>query len=238
MCCIPLPRVPLVVLTVALLLPLNSCATIGIAEDSHLLQDRLDGSVLVFGCVIFDTLDGPEGPFTIIIKYRGPDHSDISTIMVQTDSLGYFALTNMPVGHYAVHAVQYAKFIAWYVPVESAPTDRVRAWRRVTPRSIWRYSAELGRFYGLLPPKPYEPPSWPEPEPGGIYNLKYTILAYDYSNTGTGYLGYSYSSLNGESFFSGRKYHRPRIPEYFIEKYPKSGWVPYLERMLMPPNRK
>ena len=147
----------------------------------------------------------------------------------------------MPEGHYAVHAVQFAEFGYLFIPREELPTDRVREWRRITNQ------VHRGTYSGVhVRWRPYPPPTWPDPEPGGIYNLQYTILAVDRKhvrmdphNPGrilrTRYLGYTYPSLNGDSFTAGRKYYRPRIPEYFMAKYPDSGWAPYLEKLLLPP---
>lgn len=228
------PHIPIPLLLFALIA--CSCAALyPRIDDSHALQDYREGTVLVIGCVIIDNIIGYNGPYTVIIKHRKEEEDRLKLIFVRTDSLGYYALTNMPTGYYAIHAVQMHKG-EWWLYHSASGEDR---WYIVWPR--WVRAHE---WKGLYPPKPWELPVWPELKEGKIYDFGYSIITGDrdypdYSKRrpwsvvkSGGYTGYTYPSLMGESFETGRKYHRPPIPEYFIKRYPQSEWVTYLKRLI------
>lgn len=131
---------------------------------------------------------------------------------VFTDENRYFVLENIPQGKYAIVGVR-----------NNSSTTLIWNDMRI-PHERW-----VMKSGSVLPP--VQGDIWPWKAIGQVYNFGYNIWINTHSNEME---YYNLAELNGESFGSRRSYTQPRIEEYFIRKYPDSGWVPIL-RQLLPP---
>ena len=224
----PFPTLSRVVASIIMFTGLASCSQLQFAYETESLDERVDDTLLLVGCVIIEPEKYMHQPLQIQFAHEPVGKTKLKSVWGRTDSQGYFILPNMPAGRYAISDV-------WQ---EKMPDD---IWLASDPGDLdtpWHYIS-----FNYYPPLPglSIPQQWPEIHEGGIINFKYLIITIDESmplqvmdSQFDRIRAYERSSLVGDSFLSGRVYNRPSIPAYLLDKYPESEWAPYLRRLLKP----
>ena len=210
----------LIRLFVILVLPLISCSASNVVRlpSSELTQPQ-QGKMLLIGAVITDNLSAFRKqplPAEVCIIAEIEENGRVirKSYTVFTDEDRYFALENMPQGKYAIVGVR-----------NSSGTALIWNNMRI-PNEQW-----VSMSSSVIPP--FQGTIWPWKPIGQVYNFGYNI----WIRTNFGEVEYyNLAALDGESFGTRRSYKRPRIEEYFVRKYPESGWIPTLKQLL-PPRR-
>ena len=215
------PRHIWIVLIVTTCLATGGCSSWPPIIKTAPIGERVEGKVLIIGCVIVEPSRYQYKPMRVVLGYQPPDTEEekLQQVWAETDSIGYFALANMPAGRYTISGVRQ----------DGREASIVFTYHRTS--ETW--SRNTHDFYF---PWSMKPKTWPVMEEGGIYNFGYLILTYEVRRTTPAHIvkAYNYQSLEGQSFLSGTEYCRPLLPQHFIERYPDSEWTPYLRRLLKP----
>lgn len=194
--------------------------------DTAPLEKREEGAVLIIGCVIIAPAFAgyhKYGPMRVVLGYQKPceERERLEQIWAEPDSMGYFALVNMPVGRYTICGVRLdGRSIFFY------PSSNDSIWRQVFEEDF---------------PFSCKPEPWPELEEGGIYNFGYLVLAPVLPPKDRWDI--RVRAIHCESLidppplvglepYQLYKHYRSPVPQYFIEKYPDNEWTPYLRRLL------
>ncbi len=213
-----LNRIILNSLQVLFALSFVSCSTSKFVRlsSSELTQPQ-EGKMLLIGAIITEGMNPfkkqplpAEVCITAEIEENGRVLRKLFTVF--TDEERYFALENMPQGKYAIVGVR-----------NSSGTSLIWNNMRI-PNEQW-----VSTSSSVLPP--FQGDIWPWEPIGKVYNFGYNIWVNTYFDE-VEY--YNLPVLDGESFGTRRSYTRPRIEEYFIRKYPESGWIQELQQLLPP----
>ncbi len=201
---------------IALLFVSCSVSKIVRLPSSELTQPQ-EGRMLLIGAVITEGMSAfmkQPLPAEVCITAEIEENGRVirKSFTVFTDENRYFVLENMPQGKYAIVGVR-----------NSSGTSLIWNNMRI-PNEQW-----VSMSSSVLPP--FQGNIWPWEPIGQVYNFGYNIWVHTYFGE-VEY--YNLPVLDGESFGTRRSYTRPCIGEYFIRKYPDSGWVPMLKQLVHP----
>ncbi len=215
------------VASIVLCAGLPTCSQAWFVYETESLNQRIDETILLVGCIIIEPEKYMHQPLNIQFAYQQTGKNKIKSVLGKTDSLGYFILPNMPLGRYAISDV-------WQ---KEPPDDILLGVDDRYEDNQWQYLSSYFDF-----PLPSHPHQWPEIHEGGIINLEYLILTFDddIASRGPGppsnwIKAYKRSLLTGDRFLSDCEYFRPSIPAYLLEKYPNSARSPCLRRLINEP---
>jgi len=175
-----------------------------------------EGKMLLIGCVIVESLERFWKSYPLEVCIMADVEEKGKTVRkaytVFADEQGYFALENMPPGRYTLKGVIV---------------------QRGAPYLIWNeMRLPNGRWSTRSVPTPFPPLTgniWPWSPVSNTYNFGYNIFVHTFFGE---IKYYNLNFIDRESFETPRTYTRPYIEEYFVKKYPDSGWVPILKLML------
>lgn len=197
----------------------SSCAAnVLLGNPSLSLATTPDSNeMLLIGCVI------PEHPnswqnqsLIVVIAYTplGDSQKNPEYILVLTDSLGYFAVANISPGEY------------WLDRVQSVETSTY-FWQRyfIGGKDKWGKENEPSTVHS------FRPDTALRLEKGASADFGYLILSYKPADKYVITFDVL-TQLQGQSFGAGVTYHRPPVPEYFIQRYPESEWCKVLAGLL------
>ncbi len=131
-----------------------------------------------------------------------------------TDENGYFCISNVPMGEYALKGARLSIGRGDLVIIEnrlSSPSDPY----------LLTYNTELifnGNYFQFAPV-------------GRIQSLQHTIFTLDYSNHSVKQVRYlTTNKLVDIKLYNGEVLNAGPVEEYFIQKYPESAWRQALEK--------
>ena len=182
------------------------------------LSEPAESGNLLIGCLLFENVgfqtifelvtEGIE--VGIIGKYMEDGKEKTFGKWLETDEEGYFFLSNVPDGRYAIKAIRV------YIAGQQRFTIS-NDWIR--PISNFKIqSSELVVFEGN---------AFKLKQKNRIINLKYNYFSI-YTN-GEIQAG-RFDVVEDLKLSTGDMLNRPFIFDYFIEKYPQSAWVPFLQK--------
>jgi len=222
------------------------------------LNVRESNSIIVIGCIIIEPYTcNNYGPYQVQLGYS-PFNSDseyMDHVWTVTDSLGYFALPNMPEGNYMLKGVR-----IWRPDkphVVNGPTIKpviisrqmdiylIYSDYNLSEQARRRIEAIRGPDYVKerwikFPDEPLitpivRPLLWQFQTVEKVLNFEYTVLTLDERYEGPGpwedvVHSYHFKELKGEQFILSQPYFRPSVNRYFANKYPNSEWALLLKR--------
>ncbi len=131
----------------------------------------------------------------------------------ETDDQGYFAVSNAPMGEYALKGIRVAVGRGDLITI----TNRLNS---MSDPYLWTYNTEI-LFNGSY--IPFEPV-------GRIQNLKHTLFSLDFTNQQHPQVRiFLKNRLENIELVSGDVLNEDLVELYFIQKYPDSQWVQALE---------
>ncbi len=240
----------------ALAFILTACSRFPNILNQQQLLHYSEDSVLVIGCIIMERWSGtgyhtsssyhPTNPFIAILGFKAEDSTsnELKQFWIKTDSDGYYALPNAPRGEYFLAGVgtissgEIVRIPYWFDPkpyvFDDEPNwsdpEKSDPWHSASGLSSGDYTDEDSAK--AVVPLIRAPKVWPIPSDGDVYNLDYLILTDEHLLNGIELHSYIRSSLNSEQFTRDIEYNRPTVPEYFIGKYPGSGWASRLRDIM------
>ena len=222
-----LPQNICAIIVASLCFTLGGCAPWYPIVDTAPLEKREEGTVLIIGCVIIAPAFAgyhKYGPMRVVLGYQKPceERERLEQIWAEPDSMGYFALVNMPAGRYTICGVRLDGQRSVFFYPFSGDSIWVEQYEEIFPFSC-------------------KSETWPELEEGGIYNFGYLVLAPVFppkDRWDDRVRAIHCETLIDPPPFVGLepyqlyKHYRSPVPQYFIEYYPDSEWTRYLRRLL------
>jgi len=199
------------------LLLVQSCA----GPVSQLHDPKGEQSCLIIGSVIADVFQYKG--ITRTYKY-GIDVAIVGRVIengqerirgfwAKTDARGYFALSNVPPGEYALKGFRVYVIAGEYsltvINDLKSPEDRYYI-------KSSRYIPFTGQYFKYRPRN-------------RIVNLQHNYFILDRGQT---VHHRELHRLSGFQLVTGRYLTEPSVPEYFLKRFPKSRWVPFLTKLL------
>lgn len=201
------------------LLVLMACS----GRITTLVEPQNEENLIVVGSVILQNngytpgsevyMDGIDVMITSKIMVDGKEK--IKDYWAMTDENGYFQLSNVPPGKYALKAIK----------------TTVGVQRLVTIANSLRYS---GAEFQIQPREkiPYGAEYFEEKVVGRVVDLKHNFFLIDYSSQSNYRVQLRKANVVPKAILvNGDEISRPSVPEYFINKYPESKWVPILQQI-------
>jgi hypothetical protein len=214
------PYILRVLSTAGWLILVSGCAGMGTARFNTVLTEPVEGGMLVIGAVIVSSVNEYKPKLVQEIHIVGDVEQEGETVRmgftVIPDDQGYFALENLPPGQYALKGVTYGLQDVTYALIWhdlKYPTDR---WKLVD--------------WSLIPPFTGNvPPTAPNMN---VINLGYNIFLTFSDSAGGEVRQYHRMKIDNESFDTPYNFRNPYIEEYFISRFPQSGWAPILRQII------
>jgi hypothetical protein len=188
-----------------------------------LVEPENDETLIVVGSIILQNngytpgaevyLDGIDVMISSKIMLNGEEK--IKDYWIITDKNGYFQLSNVPVGNYALKAIK----------------TTVGVQRLVTIANSLRYS---GAEFQIQPREniPYGAEYFEEKVIGRVVDLKHNFFLIDYASQTNYRVQLRKANLVPKAVLvNGEEITRPSVPEYFIQKFPESKWTPILKQI-------
>ena len=205
-----------VVMILAAMLYAAGCA----GGYSTTLTEPQGDNMLLMGSVIVENVGyrNKQESYTkdIEVSFMGDVEEEGETvrksITIFADENGYFAVENVPQGQWALKGI-----------------------RAYTPGGDWTIWNELrmpNERWAVAPATFYYPftgTHFPTSPVGNVYNYHHNVFSV---LPGQEVRHYRIAYMEGDQFHLTDTYDRPLVVEYFLEKYPNSGWVPILEQQL------
>jgi hypothetical protein len=198
----------------AVMILIIACAQqfLGFAEPTS------ENTMLVIGQVIVEDKGYTDKPSVYKQDIRvgiygvGKDESETG-VWVRTDENGYFALANVPIGEYAIKALQLTVGAGELTTIENRLSFSDDPYV-ITNREFFVFN---GGYF------PYEPV-------GRIQSLKHNIFTLDLSNRNVLIVrNISVNTLTDYTLDNGEVLNQGPVERYFINKYPNSAWNKDLE---------
>jgi hypothetical protein len=206
----------------AVLLPLLLALSAGCGGGGYSTKLTVpqEGKMLLIGAVIIENVGYSnlreaytrdiEVSIMADIEEAGKTVRKAITIFADTD--GYFCVENVEPGRYTLKGVRaFTPGGDWTIYNElRMPNER---WVIANAAVRYPFTGEYFYFTPVL----------------DVYNFNYNI----FSVLPGGEARYANRTiLENESFYLSETYTRGMVEEYFIKKYPDSGWVPILQQLL------
>lgn len=187
-----------------------------LARDRGPLTSPIEGKMLIVGSVLTATLDSlwaPHGYDVIVTaEIETGQQSVRRTFIIQTDENGYYAAENLPIGKYVLQGV-----------IRHGRFGPVLLWKAMkSPNERWGY--KNSPFFIPSPAGNYYP--WSPLM--NVYNFGHTVFIDPMLNTPAQNL----AEFEDENFGTPYNYSRPPVVQYFIQKYPESGWLSVLKQLI------
>jgi len=193
---------------------------LGCAGSLPTLKEPVEGKNLIIGSVIFENrgyqdrneiyFDNIDVAIIGIYKKNGTDK--IFGKWTRTDKNGYFFISNVPDGKYALKAIRVNLSGQAYITIANefrTLVDNYKLW----PSENITFS---GDKFNTRPNK-------------RIVNLKHNYFTFFHNRE----IRYSaYDKIDQFQASSGDVVSRPMIFKYFINQYPESSWKQYLQAVL------
>ncbi|MFC1500164.1 hypothetical protein ACFL6T_04005 [Candidatus Zixiibacteriota bacterium] len=203
-------------LSLGLIILLAGC---GGGYSTRLTEPASDDSVLIIGSSTIEVIRGMQEAYTAgqeisIMADQEVDGEFVrKAITIWADDEGYFCVENLPPGRYTLKGVRITgsrggEFTIWNEL--RMPNERWMA-----AGATYRYSF-TGEYFQFSPRL-------------NVYNFQHNI----FSLTGGGtVVYYRMAKMEDNKFHLATTYTRDYVENYFIEKYPDSGWTPILETLV------
>ncbi len=203
------------VLTAGSILAIPGC---GGGLSTTLTNPEGDGMLLI-GSIIVENVgmrnkqeyytDNIEVSFMADIEINGKLTRKSYTIWAQDD--GYFSVENAPNGKYTLKGIRiYSPGGEWTIWNElRMPNER---WMIANASYFYSFTGEYFHYTPLL----------------NVYNFKHNIFSV---LPGGEVRFYNRARMENEFFHLADSYTRGFVEDYFIEKYPESGWVRILQQI-------
>jgi hypothetical protein len=188
-----------------------------------LVEPENDETLIVVGSIILQNngytpgadvyMDGIDVMITSKIMVNGEEK--IKDYWVVTDQNGYFQLSNVPAGNYALKAIK----------------TTVGVQRLVTIANSLRYS---GAEFQIQSREniPFGAEYFEEKVVGRVVDLKHNFFLIDYASQSNYRVQVRKANLVPKAVLvNGAEMTRPSVPEYFIQKFPESKWTPILKQI-------
>ena len=203
-------------LSLSLIILLASC---GGGLSTRLTDPASDDAILIIGSSMIEVVMGMQESYTsgqeisIMADQEVEGEYVRKAIIIWAEDDGYFCVENLPQGRYTLKGVRMignrgGDFTIWNEL--RMPNERWMA----GPGS-YRYSF-TGEYFSDSPRL-------------NVYNFQHNI----FSLTGGGVVNfYRMAKLEDDRFHLASSYTKDYVENYFIAKYPDSGWVPILETLV------
>jgi len=203
-----------VIIATAMLILFHGCSQ----SFKGFTEPTSENTMLVIGRVIVEDKGYTERPevykkdLRIAIYGKGKDGTE-QGIWARTDENGYFVLSNVPMGEYAVKAVQLTVGSGQFLSIENR-LGFVDDPYLIVNREFFIFE---GDYF------PFEPV-------GRIQSLKHHIFTLDQSNRNILQVrNLALYQLNDYELHTGEMLTAEPVEQYFIAKYPNSAWKEELE---------
>jgi hypothetical protein len=199
-----------------LIVLLSSC---GGGYSTKLTDPADENAILIIGSSTVEVVSGMQEAYTSgqeisIMADQEVDGEYVrKAITIWAEDDGYFCVENLPPGRYTLKGIRMignrgGDFTIWNEL--RMPNERWMA----APAS-YRYSF-TGEYFQTSPRL-------------NVFNFQHNI----FSLTGGGtVVHYRMAKMENEKFHLATTYTRDYVENYFIEKYPDSGWVPILQTLV------
>jgi hypothetical protein len=191
------------------------------------LTEPEEGKILVIGSVIIENVVGI-GPLresytsgtTVMIMADIEEEGQIvrKGYNIWADEEGYYCVENLPYGRYTLKGIRSSgnRGGSWTI------------WNELRmPNERWVYVGDPDH------PLSFTGEYFHYTERMNVFNFQHAI----FSIMGGGTVYYEpRPKMENEAFHIEERYTRPYVEQYFIDKYPDSGWVPILQA-IMPVDR-
>ncbi|GEM_PF-1152991 len=200
----------------ALLPALTACAG-GMAMFETTLTEPQEEGILLIGSVIVGSVNEVRRLEPLAVYIAGDIERDGQTervgLTVVPDANGFFAIENAPPGDYVLKGVQYGwegmpYFLIWH-PMRYG-TDR---WQRQDWSMVPAFTGEVEG----------------ESQHGRVVDFGHNVFIV---SSGTDILYHHRDVIGGETFDLPYSFDRPRSAEYFMQRFPGSGWTQALRESL------
>jgi len=203
-------------LSLSLIILLASC---GGGYSTKLTDPVSDDAILIIGSSTIEVVKGMQEAYTsgqeiAIMADQEVDGEFVrKAIIIWAEDDGYFCVENLPPGRYTLKGVRMignrgGDFTIWNEL--RMPNER---WMAGSAGYQYSFTGEYFQYSPRL----------------NVYNFQHSI----FSLTGGGMVVYyRVPKMDGDKFNLVTGYTRDYVENYFIEKYPDSGWVPILETLV------
>ncbi|MFC1628262.1 hypothetical protein ACFL3H_04015 [Gemmatimonadota bacterium] len=203
-------------LSLSIIILLASC---GGGYSTKLTEPTSDDAVLIIGSSMVEVVSGMQEAYTSgqeisIMADQEVDGEVVrKAITIWADDDGYFCVENLPQGRYTLKGIRITgnrggDFTIWNEL--RMPNERWMA-----AGASYRYSF-TGEYFQYSPRL-------------NVYNFQHNI----FSLTGGGVVNYfRMTKMDDDKFNLTSGYTRDYVENYFIAKYPDSGWIPILETLV------
>ncbi|MBN1350410.1 hypothetical protein JXJ21_13430 [candidate division KSB1 bacterium] len=192
---------------------------------TSLKEPTSDDSFVVIGSVIFqnDYFVGDEVEVykdgidvAIVGEVEEDGKKKISGYWATTDKNGYFVLSDVPPGKYALQAIRLTVGVQRLITISSNLRYSGSEYT-IQMRENVIFEAE---YFGVEPK-------------GRVVNLKHHVFGADHSTAvNRQILHHESAKIENAKLIDGSILKRGPVEEYFIKTYPKSAWVPVLKAAL------
>ncbi len=181
------------------------------------LTEPLEDGILLVGSVIVGEVNEMRRHEPLAVYIAGDVEQEGETVRVGftvvPDAGGYFAIENAPPGDYVLKGVQYGwegipNWLIWH-PMRYS-TDR---WQRQEWSMVPAFTGEID----------------PVPQRGRVVDFGHNIFIVSTSSD----VQYSQrTTISGETFNLPYSFDRPMVAEYFLQRFPGSGWTEDLRALI------
>jgi hypothetical protein len=195
---------------------LTSC---GGGLSTRLTDPASDDAILIIGSSTVEVVMGMQESYTTgqeisIMADQEVDGEVVrKAITIWAEDDGYFCVENLPPGRYTLKGVRIignrgGSFTIWNEL--RMPNER---WMAASAGYRYSFTGEYFQYSPRL----------------NVYNFQHNVFAL----TGGGTVKYyRMAKMENERFDLAQTYTRDYVEQYFIDKYPDSGWVPILQTLL------
>lgn len=193
------------------------------SQVSTLIEPANNESFIVVGSIILQNngytpnteiyLDGIDVMISSKIQTNGKEK--IVDHWVVTDKEGYFFLSNVPPGKYALKAIR----------------TTVGTSRLITIANSLRYSGSEFQIQ-VKTRIPAGSDYFPDNPVGRVMDLRHNFLLIDFSSKSTMRVQHrKAATVPKAKLVDGQIITRPSVPQYYISKFPESQWVSILKQV-------
>jgi hypothetical protein len=189
-----------------------------------LKEPTSENSLLVIGSVVFENnyFDDRAEVYqkgievAILARYEEDGKTKTKGYWTTSDENGYFFLSNVPKGQYALKGIRLAMGRGTLLTI----SNPLRYSGSVYVIQRGEHVIFDGDYFA------YEPR-------GRIVNLEHNYFAIDQTSNRTFHVEHlAQAEVEDQKLVTGKILNLPPVEQYFIEKYPQSSWVPLLEKSM------